>query len=54
MRRPHVGYAFILASLAALGFILELLVVKEELFPGRKDKFSAAIYALKNLILEFH
>jgi hypothetical protein len=49
-----MGYAFVLAGLAAFGFILELLVVKEELLPRRKDKFSAAIYALKNLILEFH
>jgi hypothetical protein len=43
MRRPHMGYAFVLAGLAAFGFILELLVVKEELLPRRKNKFSPLV-----------
>jgi hypothetical protein len=49
-----MGYPLVLATFAAFGFILELLVVKEELLPRRKNKFSAAIYTLENLILEFH
>jgi len=49
-----MSYALVLAGLAAFGFILKLLVVEKELFPGGKNKFCAAIYALQNLILEFH
>ena len=34
------------AGLAALGFVLELLVVEEELFAGREDEVRPAVNAL--------
>lgn len=34
------------ASLAALGLILELLVVKEKLFPGRENEVTSTVHAL--------
>jgi hypothetical protein len=34
--------------------ILELLIVKKQLFAGREDEVSAAINTLQNLVLEFH
>ena len=46
--------AFGLALLAALGIVLEILVVKEELLARGKDEFGAAINALQYLIGEFH
>jgi hypothetical protein len=36
------------------GIVLELLVVKEKLLAGGEDKFSAAVVALEDSILEFH
>jgi hypothetical protein len=35
-----------LAVLAAFGFVLELLVVEEQLFPGREHEIRATIDAL--------
>lgn len=43
-----------LALLAALGIVLEIFVVKEELFARSEDEFRAAINALENFIREFH
>jgi hypothetical protein len=43
-----------LAGFAALGLILELFVVKKHLFPGGKDKVSAAVDAGQYFILKFH
>jgi hypothetical protein len=43
-----------LASLATLRLILELLVVKEKLFPSRKNEILPAVNALQNPVLEFH
>jgi hypothetical protein len=43
-----------LASLAALGFVLELFVVKEKLFPGSEDEITAAVDTLQHLVLKFH
>jgi hypothetical protein len=40
------------ARLAALGFILEILVVEEMLFSRREHKVSTAIYAFQYSILE--
>ena len=37
------GYAFDFALLTALGVVLELLIVKEELFPSGKDKVITAV-----------
>jgi hypothetical protein len=43
-----------LAGLTALGFVLELFVVEEELFTGREHEICAAVNTLQNLILELH
>ena len=40
------GDALGLAGLAPFGFVLELLIVKKELFSGREDKLRTAIDAL--------
>jgi hypothetical protein len=37
-----------------LGVILELFVVKEDLFARREDELGAAVGALQYSILEFH
>ena len=50
----HACGPFGLARLAALGLVLELFVVEEELFPGSEDEIAAAIDTLQNLVLEFH
>ena len=42
------------AGLAALGLVLELLVVEEKLFARREEKLRAAVYALQQPVLEFH
>src|SRR5215471_9367959 len=51
---PNLRHALVLAVLAALGLVFELLVVKEELFPGGKDKICPAVHAFESLVLEFH
>jgi len=43
-----------LASLATLGLILELLVVKEKLFPGSENKITPTVDTLQHLVLKFH
>jgi hypothetical protein len=48
------SHALGLAGFAALGLVLELFVVKEHLFPGGKDKVSAAVDAGQYFILKFH
>jgi hypothetical protein len=48
------GYALRLASLAALGFVFELLVVEKQLFAGGEDEFRTAIAAGQYLVLKFH
>jgi hypothetical protein len=53
-RGPENGDAFGLACLATLGFVLELLVVKEKLFAGGEDEFCAAVNTLQHLVLKFH
>src|SRR6202007_1263400 len=45
---------FCLAVLAALRIILELLVVKEELFPGCENKFVSTIHAFQISVDEVH
>jgi hypothetical protein len=42
------------ASLTALGLILELLIMKEELFPGGENELTSAIHALQHLVLKLH
>jgi len=46
--------ALAFAIFAAFGFVLELLVVKEELLARGEYKIGAAIYTLEDLILELH
>jgi hypothetical protein len=48
------GYALGFASFAALGLVLELFIVKKQLFPGGKNKVRAAVDAGQYLILKFH
>ncbi len=43
-----------LAGLAALRFVLEVLVRKKQLLPGGEDKLRTAIYALQDLVPVFH
>ena len=45
---------FAFAVFAAFGFVLELFIVKEELFASGENKICAAIHALENLVLELH
>jgi hypothetical protein len=54
--RSHAGTGrpFAFAVLAAFGFVLELLVVEEQLFSGCKHEIRSAVDALQNLVLEFH
>jgi len=52
--RSQYRDALTLAGLAALGFVLELLVVEKELFTGGKDEIRTAIYALEYFVLELH
>jgi len=48
------GNAFRLTILAALGFVLELFIVEEELLASGEDEIRTAVDALQNLVLEFH
>jgi len=45
---------FRLALLAALGVVLKLFVVEEDLLARRKNELRAAVYARQNSISEFH
>jgi hypothetical protein len=46
--------AFRLASLAALGFVLEAFVGEKHLFAGGKNEFSATLRTLQYSIVVFH
>jgi hypothetical protein len=48
------GDALGLAGLAALRLVLELLVVKEKLFPGSEGKITPTVDTLQHLVLKFH
>jgi len=43
-----------LTSLATLGLVLELLVVKEKLFSGGENKITPTVDTLQHLVLKFH
>jgi len=47
-------YPLGLASLAAFGLVPELLIVKEQLFPGGENEFIPTVDALEHLVLKFH
>jgi hypothetical protein len=53
-RSPEDSNAFRLAGFATLWFVLELLVVKEKLFPGREDEITPTVDTLQHLVLKFH
>jgi hypothetical protein len=48
------GDAFGFAGLATFGFVLELFVMKKQLFAGRENKVGATVDTLEYLVLEFH
>jgi len=48
------GDPFGLASLATLGLVLKLLVVKEKLFPGSENEITPTVDTLQHLVLKFH
>jgi len=48
----RTALALILAVLAPLGFVLEVLVVEEVLFSRREYEIRSAIYALEGAVLE--
>jgi hypothetical protein len=51
---PENGNTFSLACFAALGFVPELFIVKEQLFTGGENKIRPAVNALQHPVLEFH
>jgi hypothetical protein len=53
-RRAKNCYSLAFAVLTTLWFILELLIVKEQLFTRREHEIRATIDALQNLVLVFH
>jgi hypothetical protein len=48
------GYALGLASLATFRFVLELLIMKEKLFPGSENEIIPTVYALEHFVLKIH
>jgi hypothetical protein len=44
----------LLARLASLGFILQTLVVKEDLLASSPDEIISAIYTFDRTVVEFH
>jgi succinate dehydrogenase/fumarate reductase cytochrome b subunit len=54
LRQAQRLSAFAFAVFAAFGFVLELFIVKKELFASGEDKIGAAVYTLENLVLELH
>jgi len=52
--RAQHGNPLGLASLAALGFVLELLVVEKKLLPGGENKITPTVDTLQHLVLKFH
>src|SRR5205085_818293 len=50
----YLRRTFAFAGFAALGFILELLVVEEKLFAGGKNEIGPTINTLEGPILRFH
>src|ERR1700751_1563955 len=45
---------FGLAGFAAFRFVLELLIVKEKLFPSRENEITPTVDTLEHLVLKFH
>jgi len=53
-RASQNRYPLGLAGLATLRFVLELLIVKEKLFPGGENEITATVNTLQHLVLKFH
>jgi hypothetical protein len=51
---PQRARALRLACFAALGIVLELLILEKELFTCGEDEFPPAINALQNPVNKFH
>ena len=45
---------FGLAGLAAFRFVLELLIMKEKLFPSRENEIIPTVNTFEHLVLKFH
>jgi len=45
---------FAFAVFAAFGFVLELFIVKKELFTRGEDEVIAAVHTFETLVLELH
>jgi hypothetical protein len=54
LRQSQCLGAFTLAVFAAFGFVLELFIVKEELFTSGENEVGAAVHTLENFVLEVH
>src|SRR5512146_2873965 len=52
--QPEGLGSFTLASLATLGFVLELFVVEEQLFSRGKNETLPAVNARQHPVMEFH
>ena len=52
--RTQYGNSLCLTYLAAFWFVLELLIVEEQLFACSKNKIGPAVDTLEYLVLEFH
>jgi hypothetical protein len=52
--RPEYGYPLVLANLATLRFVLELLIMKEKLFPGSENEVISTVNTLEHLVLKIH
>jgi hypothetical protein len=53
-RRAQNSNALCLAGLASFGFVLELLIVKKQLFACGKDEVRSAVDTFEYLVLEIH
>ena len=42
------------ASFAAFRLVLELLIMKEKLFPSRENEITPTVDTLEHLVLKFH
>ena len=52
--RSQHGYALAFAGLTSFRFVLELLIVKEKLFPSRENEIISTVDTLEHLVLKFH
>ena len=52
--RAQHGYALTFAGLTSFRFVLELLIVKEKLFPSRENEVISTVDTLEHLVLKFH